>query len=179
MVLAPPPMSFVSEVRAGVLYHEDSRLRRAFLGQNKVREDGRVDINGEILFQRPLWHFDNPIAQLILTPRPRIGASINVGNGTSHASAGFAWDFYVYKNIFFEASFGVAIHNGYTGTAQPTPNNLRALGCNPLFYQSFWLGADITERWRFMFGIEHLDNFYLCHQNKGLSNLGVRVGYRF
>ena len=27
--------------------------------------------------------------------------------------------------------------------------------------------------------IEHLDNFDLCDQNAGLSNLGVRLGYRF
>jgi hypothetical protein len=184
--LEPPPATapaavpepFISEVRGGLLYHEDSRLRRLLFNQSKLREDGIFDVHGEVLFRRLPLQFDNAILQFIFTPRVHVSTSINIGNGTSQASVGLAWDYYLTKRIFFEFTFGLAFHNGYTGTGIP-PDNLRSLGCNPLSRQSFWLGFDITERWRILAGIEHLDNFDLCHSNQGLSNLGVRVGYRF
>src|SRR5205814_2290979 len=112
------------EIRGGVLYHEDSRLKRLFGIEDKSREHGIVDINGEVLFRRPQWHFDNAILQFFLTPRLHIGTSINTGRGTSQASAGFAWNIYIYQTYFFEATFDLAFHNGFTGTGQP-PNNLR------------------------------------------------------
>ena len=169
--------SFVSEIRAGVLYHEDSRLRRLLFNQDKPREDGIIDINAEVLFGRPQWHFDNPFVNFALRPRLRAGTSINTGRGTSQASLGLAWDYYITNDIFVEASFDVAVHNGHTGKIPQLGH--RPLGCNPLFRQSFSVGKDITERWRLMFTIEHLDNFEICDQNAGLSNLGVRIGYRF
>ena len=172
-----PGSSFISEIRGGILYHEDSRLRRLLFNQSKPREDGLIDINAEILFWRPQWHFDNPIVNFALTPRLRAGTSINTGRGTSQASIGLAWDYYLTSDIFVEASFDIAIHNGHTGRIPEVGH--RPLGCNPLFRQSFTVGKDITERWRLMLTIEHLDNFELCDQNAGLSNLGVRLGYRF
>ena len=170
--------AFISEIRAGLMYHEDSRLRRIFFNQDKLREDGIIDVNGEVLFARLPWHFDNWFLNFVLTPRPRIGASINTGHGTSQVSAGFAWDIYIWKKVFYEGTLDIAFHNGWTADAWPI-NNLRALGCSPLFRQSLSLGVEITENWRVMGTFEHLDNFGLCPTNQGLSNLGVRVGYRF
>jgi lipid A 3-O-deacylase len=179
-----PPVPFISEVRGGLMYHEDSRLRRVFFNQDKPREHGPVDVNFEVLFARPQWHFDNWLVNFLLTPRPRIGASINTGRGTSQASAGFAWDVYIWRNVFYEASLDIAIHNGWTDDPLPAgsivpPDNLRALGCSPIFRQSLSLGVDITQNWRVMGTFEHLDNFGLCRDNQMLSNLGLRVGYRF
>jgi lipid A 3-O-deacylase len=179
---APP---FISEVRGGLMYHEDSRLRRIFFNQSKPREDGIVDINGEVLFAPLPFHSDNWFLNFLLTPRPRIGTSINIGNGTSQASAGLAWNVTVWKNIFWgwnlfwEGSLDVAIHNGWTDHTRLPPDNLRALGCNPIFRQSLSLGFEIDKNWRVMGTFEHLDNFGLCHDNQMLSNLGLRVGYRF
>lgn len=174
---SPREPSFFSEVRAGVLYHEDSRLRRLLFNQNKPREDGIIDINAEVFFSRPQWQFDNRFVNFLLTPRPRIGTSINTGSGTSQVSAGFAWDYYITKDIFLEGTLDIAFHNGHTG---PIPNFAqRPLGCNPLARQSVSLGKDIDAHWRVMITLEHLDNFDLCDQNAGLSNLGIRVGYRF
>ena len=174
----PPTPPLISEIRFGVLYHEDSRLRRVFFNQNKPRERGYADINGEVLFQRPQWHFDNWLMNVLLTPRLHVSTSINTGRGTSQASIGLAWDTYIYKTYFFEATFDLAFHNGFTGDGIP-PDNRRNLGCSPLSRQSFWLGKDIDEHWRVMVGIEHLDNFHLCRADQGLSNLGARIGYRF
>jgi hypothetical protein len=161
-----------------VLYHEDGRLKRLLGIEHKAREDGDLDLHGEVLFQRPQWHFDNAILQFLLTPRPHISTSIHAGHGTSQASAGFAWDIYFYQTYFFEATFDLAFHNGFTGDGLP-PDHLRNLGCSPIGRQSFWLGKDIDQHWSVMLGIEHLDNFHTCKADQGLSNLGVRVGYKF
>lgn len=175
---SPAPVPFISEVRGGVLYHEDSRLRRLLFNQDKFREHGYADVSGEVIFNSANWKFDNAIFDFVFNPRPHIGGSLNTGRGTSSAYAGFVWTYYFATNYFFEASLDVAFHNGFTGTGVP-PDNLRNLGCNPLSRQSFWLGRNFGEHWRVMAGIEHLDNFHLCNNDQGLSNLGVRVGYRF
>jgi lipid A 3-O-deacylase len=180
----PSPTPFISEVRGGVMYHEDSRLRRVFFNQSKPREDGIFDINGEVLFAPLPFHSDNWFLNFLLTPRPRIGTSINIGNGTSQASAGLAWNVTIWKNIFWgwnlfwEGSLDVAIHNGWTDPTPP-PNHLRGLGCSPIFRQSLSMGFEIDKNWRVMGTFEHLDNFGLCQDNQMLSNLGLRVGYRF
>jgi lipid A 3-O-deacylase len=178
-VQTPTSTPFISVIRGGVMYHEDSRLRRLLFNQDKAREHGIIDVNGEVLFARPQWHFDNRFLNFLLTPRPRIGASINTGRGTSQASFGFAWDIYIWKNWFWEASLDIAFHNGWTDHLTLPTDNLRALGCSPLLRQSLSLGFDITEHWRVMGTFEHLDNFGLCRDNQGLSNLGLRIGYRF
>jgi lipid A 3-O-deacylase len=149
-----------------------------FFNQSKPREDGIFDVNAEVLFARPQWQFANPIAQFLLTPRPRIGTSINIGRGTSQASAGLAWDSYIWKSVFLEVSLDIAFHNGWVHETPP-PRNLRNLGCNPQFRQSLSLGVDLTKNWRFMYTFEHLDNFDLCDSNQMLSNHGLRLGYRF
>lgn len=164
------------EWRLGLLYHEDSRFKRAFGTQDTAREGGLFDLNAEILFGRPAWHFDNPLVHHLLTPRFRLGTSINLGEGTNQLSAGLAWDFYVTGKTFIEGSFGIAVHDGYTGS-DPLHGG-RLLGCSPLARQSLTLGRDITQRVRIMFTTEHLDNFELCRENAGLTNLGVRIGFR-
>jgi lipid A 3-O-deacylase len=175
-VRAPTP--WISEIRGGVMYHEDSRLRRLLFNQSRFREDGIIDLNGEVLFAKPQWTFGSWLLDFVLRPRVRVGASINIGRGTSQASAGLAWDTYIWKNVFWEGSLDIAVHNGWTGIT-PSADNLRMLGCSPILRQSVSLGVDVTEHWRVMATFEHLDNFKLCNSNQGLSNLGLRVGYRF
>jgi len=176
-VLSTGSEPFISELRGGVFYHEDSRLKRLFMNSDEAREGGVVDLNFEVLFARPHWRFGNPIVDFALRPRPHVGATVNLGGGTSDAYFGLVWDLYIFKKIFIEGSLDGAVHNGNTGMY--SPGGRRELGCNPLFRQSISVGADITRNWRVMFTLEHLENFELCHENAGLSNLGIRFGYRF
>ena len=37
----------------------------------------------------------------------------------------------------------------------------------------------LGENWRIMTTIEHMSNGKLCDPNPGLTNLGVRLGYKF
>jgi lipid A 3-O-deacylase len=183
---APELGPWISEARLGALYHEDSRLKRARkvgseIGRPNSHEGGVVDINAEVLLARPAWRFGNPLLDYALRPRLSIGGTLNTGGGTSHAWTGFAWDFHLTGKVFFETGLGVAIHNGSTG-AEPAVGRLdgkRMLGCSPLLRQTASLGVNVTDHWRVMLTVEHLDNFDLCQANAGLTNMGARLGYKF
>jgi len=162
---APAPVALVSdpffdEVRIGAFVHDPSSP-----------ESGSADLNVELLFAKPWgtkddWWF----------PRPHIGATINFGGRTSQAYAGASWQYNVTDWAFVEATFGGSVNNGETGNDDP---NMNALGCNLLFRESATLGFDVTENWRIMATVEHSSNAGLCDYNRGLTNAGVRLGYKF
>lgn len=170
-------LPWLNEVRAGILYHEDSRVKRLIAGSSKGRESGFLDIQFEMLSTRPGWRHDNSLVDFLLRPRLQAGATLNLGGGTSLAFLGLAWDHTFYKSLFIEGSFGGALHDGSRSNV-PKPGK-RNLGCNPLFRQGLSLGLNVTDHWRVMASVEHFDNFGLCDQNAGLTNIGLRAGYRF
>ena len=53
------------------------------------------------------------------------------------------------------------------------------MGCRVQFYEVFGAGADITSNMTATVTWEHTSNASLCAQNDGLTNLGVRIGYKF
>ena len=57
--------------------------------------------------------------------------------------------------------------------------DMNALGCHVLFHETATIGFNITENWRVMGTIEHSSNAGLCDFNRGLTNAGVRIGYKF
>lgn len=138
-------------------------------------EKGSVDIKAEVLFQKPVLSSD-PFWQA-LTPRPHLGASFNLGGKTDFAYAGLTWTFDLTDRLFAEATFGGAVHDGKTGRDLTVGRN--ALGCPVLFRESAGLGFKLSEQWVIMGVIEHLSNAGLCDQNRGLTQVGARLGYRF
>jgi len=158
-----PRQAFQYELRGGVFAHDPFSP-----------EKGSADINAEFLARLP---FDASGTWSFLIPRVHVGAMLNTAGRTSHAYAGFSWTYDVTRQIFVEASFGGAIHNGYTGDLPRYHHN--SLGCSPLFRESASLGYRLTENWSVMATIEHLSNAGLCKQNRGLTNVGARIGYRF
>lgn len=151
------------EARFGVFSHDP-------LG----KEEGSVDINGELLAPLP---FDMSSLPEWLIPRAHIGFSANTSGKTSHAYIGLSWSYDVTERFFIEASFGGAIHNGNTSErAEPGRN---CLGCSPLFRESLSIGYRFTHNWNVMATIEHLSNAGLCSENRGLTNAGIRLSYLF
>ena len=69
------------------------------------------------------------------------------------------------------------MHNGSTGERVALDQS--ALGCSPLFRESASLGVRLNARWSVVATVEHLTNAGACQQNRGLTNLGARLGYRF
>lgn len=168
--LPPPPTpvalrtAFISEVRLGAFAHDPWSP-----------EKGSANLHGEILFAKPFTPADLFLSYFV--PRPHIGGSLNSDGKTSFAFVGLTWTIDITPQIFVEASFGGAVHNGETGNVVPTDRS--ALGCSPLFRESASLGYRFNENWSVMATVEHLSNAGLCSQNRGLTNVGARIGYSF
>jgi lipid A 3-O-deacylase len=161
--------SFVSELRFGLSAQDPWGNE----GQN-----GSANLTGEILFAKPFTASDLFTSYFI--PRPHIGGSINTNSRTSFAYAGLTWTIDITPNIFVEGSFGGAVHNGdtHSNPALVAPDH-QTLGCSPLFRESGSVGVRLSANWSVMATIEHLSNAGLCTQNRGLTNVGARVGYSF
>jgi len=157
--------SFISEVRLGGFAHDPYSP-----------ESGSGDVNIEILSGR-FFEPQDPILKFILPSHAHVGTTLNTGGSTSHVYAGLTWQYDVTQALFFESSFGGALHDGDTGRVPVAGRN--ALGCSPLFRESASLGYRVTSNWTVMGTVEHLSNAGLCRQNRGLTNFGARVGYTF
>lgn len=158
-----PAFGFLSEVRLGVFAHDPWSP-----------ESGSVDINGEILTVKP---FVGSAGWEWAVPRFHVGASVNTQGRTSNAYAGLTWTADVTQAIFVEASLGGAVNNGETGLYIPADRN--AVGCHASFRESASVGYRLTQQISVMGTIEHFSNAGLCDRNRGVTNLGVRLGYSF
>lgn len=165
---APPPApvyQFVGwEVRAGGYAHDPSSP-----------EKGSADFNGELIFPK-FYTLADPYWNLAI-PRPNIGITANFAGKTSNAYAGLVWTFDLPYRLFVEGQLGGAVNNGKTGFTVPPGHN--KVGCNESFHESASGGYRITDTWSIMGTVEHFSNAGLCVQNRGVTNYGVRLGYRF
>lgn len=157
--IAPDPL--VAELRLGIFVHDPGSP-----------EEGSVDVNGEVLFAKPFARDDWADA---LIPRPHLGATVNTAGATSSIYGGLTWQVPIGEIFFVEGSFGAAVHNG----SEDGSADRNALGCSPLFRESASAGFVIDRRVTVMATIEHMSNAGLCDENRGLTNMGLRVGYRF
>lgn len=163
----------IDEVRGGIFYHSvDHAPPDSFLGF--IDTTRLQDANVELLFT-PIdlgdWNWIGEI-------RPHVGATLNFGGLESQIYAGLSWTYHVLDGpVFIEGTFGGAIHNGaLSGATLPARN----LGCQALFRESASLGYDITEQASVMLTVEHSSHAGLCGKNNyGITNLGVRVGWKF
>jgi lipid A 3-O-deacylase len=165
----PPmqPMSFVSELRIGASAQDPWSP-----------EKGSANITGEVLFAKPFTTAD--LFTSYFVPRPHLGGSLNAQGDTSFAFAGLSWTVDITPRVFVEASFGGALHNGNTQSNPALiPADRSALGCSPLFRESGSIGYRLSRNWSVMATIEHLSNAGGCMQNRGLTNVGARLGYTF
>ena len=53
------------------------------------------------------------------------------------------------------------------------------MGCRGAFREAASVGVRITPQLSVLGTLEHLSNAGLCSSNRGLSTVGVRVGYSF
>lgn len=173
---APVPSAAVSQTRV-TSYAFVSELRLGGFAHDPFSpESGSGDVNIEILSGR-FFESQDPILKFILPSHAHLGTTLNTGGDTSHVYAGLTWQLDVTPALFFESTFGGAIHDGDTGRAPVAGRN--ALGCSPLFRESASLGYRVTSNWTVMGTVEHLSNAGLCRQNRGLTNFGARLGYSF
>lgn len=134
-------------------------------------EAGGADLNAEVLFAKP-WG----TADQWWLPRPHLGTTLNFEGKTSTVYAGVSWQYNISDWGFVEASFGGSLNNGQT---EDYHNDMNPLGCKALFRESASIGYNITAHWRIMATAEHNSNGGLCDYNRGLTNYGLRIGYKF
>ncbi|WP_230532822.1 acyloxyacyl hydrolase [Microvirga roseola] len=159
--------SFISEFRFGLSAQDP---------WGAEGRDGSANLTGELLFAKPFTASDLFTSYFI--PRPHIGGSLNFDDRTSFAYAGLSWTIDVTPNLFVEGSFGGAIHNGKKDVYNPFAEQ-QALGCTALFRESGSVGVRLSANWSVMATVEHLSNAGSCSDNRGLTNVGARVGYSF
>ena len=162
----PAPASsgggILSEIRLGALVHDQGPF-----SHNK--EDG-FDGNLELLFDSP------DFLDIIWSPRPHIGVTVNSASNTNQAYLGLSWEWEFWGGAFAGFSWGGAVHDGETTTFD---EDKKELGCSVLFRESIDIGYRFFERHALMAHLDHISNAKLCSPNEGLENAGIRYGYRF
>jgi hypothetical protein len=156
---------WISEFRVGALAHQI---------EDSPGEAG-VDLNLEMLFNPLQGNYSNRILQHFLTPRPHIGASINLNGDTSQFYFGTTWTIPLFDRVFFETSFGGSLNDG----PHEGGHGESSFGCTLNFRESASLGYDISEHWDILLTIDHMSNAGICSENRGLTNAGVRLGYKW
>lgn len=138
-------------------------------------EAGFASFAGDVLFALP-WREKAGAAAPFL-PRLHLGAIVNGAGRTSLAHAGLTWQVEIGGGVFAEAGAGLATHDGPTGLAS-RPGHA-AMGCRLLFRESLGLGYRLGGGWSVIAAVEHVSNGGFCTRNRGLTHLGMRVGYQF
>jgi len=156
----------VVELRGGVYAHSVD-------GSDGLKVNRIEDVNIEALFSVPFFDDNITLGQM----RPQVGATINLNGHESMAYAGIAWTVPLGDIFFVEGAFGGAVNNG---TLHDAVDPMRSVGCSVLFHESVSVGANLTPALSLMLTAEHASHAGLCGpDNRGMTNMGVRLGYRF
>lgn len=167
-----PIANVVSELRLGLHAHDVHHAALPFLVQ-EWKLNQIEDISFDVLFHSP--NYD--VFRWIGSPRPEIGATINFDGQDSIAHLGLTWQLPVFDTpVYLEGTFGAAVHNGALTGAAPGRKNF---GCHINFYERFGVGMHVTESVTATLTYEHTSNNESCAANDGLSNFGLRVGWKF
>ncbi len=159
------PFPYVDEIRFGAFVHQVG---------GSPGEHG-VDVNVELLTPQLGEPSGDNLRDHFLRPRLHVGGDINANGDTSQGYFGLAWNLPLTNRFFLEASFGGSVNNGYVARK---PGHT-ALGSHLNFRESASLGFHVSERWDVLATVDHMSNAGLCTYNRGLTEAGLRVGYKF
>ena len=163
---APADFPIIDEFRFGILAADL---------EDGGGSDDTVALNVEVLTPPLGYSANETVLDVLLHPRLHLGANINTDpDGVNQVYAGVTWDFDLTDRLFLEASFGGAVHDGETAG-----NDSDSYGCTLNFRESVSLGFNLSENLSLMVSVDHMSNAGLCDQNQGLTNAGVRLGYRW
>lgn len=151
--------AYAQEIKFGIMQHDfNTKLGHRYeKGQNFIIE---------YLFDK----MPNFIRAL-----PHIGASINNKGYTSNIYAGLTWQFDIKDLLTIEASFGGSINN----SERLESKKKRALGSKLLFRESFSIGYLIDKTHSISIMIDHISSADIRKPNPGLTDIGIRYGFRF
>ena len=159
----------LAELKIGGLAHDVTLLGR--------HVEAGEDVNVEALFVSPT------LLSVLGSPRPHLGADINVQGNTSDVYTGLTWGLTLLRgvlnptdSIFVNGSLGGALQDGYEDSA---PAGRKRLGSPVLFRESAELGYQITQRVSVSAFVDHISNANLAPRNAGITSVGGRLGFKF
>lgn len=169
----PSPMAeVISELRIGLNAHDVDHAALPFR-INEWKLNQIEDVSFDLLFHSP----DLDVFRWVGSPRPEVGATINFDGQDSLAHLALTWQLPLFETpLYLEGSFGAAVHNGALTGAAPGRKNF---GCQVNFYERFGIGAHVGDNVTATLTYEHTSNNDWCQANDGLSNFGLRVGWKF
>ena len=171
------PMPFanvVDELRFGVGYHMVYYTMLPPTTPQELYLDRLEDVSFDVLFTTPTLD----AFYWLGSPRPEIGTTLNLKGEDSLLHAGLTWTVPVFDTPFYvEGTFGAAAHNGYLGDEAPAGR--RKYGCRVNFYERFGVGVNVSDNLTATLAYEHMSNAGLCSHNAGISNLGLKLGWKF
>jgi hypothetical protein len=168
-----PILGIVSELRLGVLSHDMAFTGKpglTFPNPFRHRHESSVNVSGEVIFRSP------PPFRYIGSPRPRVGASVNLAGFTDDVYADLDWGYSFLAGPFAEAFLGGAWHDGKLRQANPQRSEL---GARFLFHIGLEVGWRLRGHQCVSIVWEHLSNGSFARPNQGLDRFGIRYGYRF
>jgi lipid A 3-O-deacylase len=129
-----------------------------------------ADINGELLFTSPAF------LRAIGSPRPHVGVAVNTAGATSYAYLGLTWTASIFERAFVSGALGGAVHNGEISTERL---DRKQLGSRVLFHEYVELGFRVTPVLSLSVFLDHMSNADLARHNAGMTNIGLRTGFKF
>ncbi len=172
-LLDPHPLAgVVDELRIGLHAHDVHHAALPF-SVNQWRLNQIEDISFDLLFTSP----DLDVFRWMGSPRPEVGATLTLGGKDSMAHLGLTWQLPIFETpVYLEGTFGAAIHDGALTGAAPGRKNF---GCQVNFYERFGVGMHVSDNVTATLTYEHTSNNGWCQANDGLSNFGLRLGWKF
>lgn len=161
----------LDEVRAGAFFHS---AYGGFLPTGDNWDLSRFEsVKFSALFASP----EIDAFEWIGSPRPEIGATLNLRGRENLVHANLNWQIPVFETpLYLELGFGAALTDGaLDGATRPERN----FGCSLNFYDAAGIGANVSENVTVTLRYEHISNLEICSPNDGLSNLGLMVGVKF
>jgi lipid A 3-O-deacylase len=166
---AAAQVPLVSEFKFGVLAHD--------VGFLDHHVEAGADVNFEMLFTPP------DAFEIIGSPRPHIGGSVNTAGKTDDGYFGLTWGIALLQtlfgwsdSVFLNGSLGGAVHDGHLDSAPP---GSKKLGSPVLFRESAELGYRFTPDLSVSAFLDHISNANLASHNAGITSAGARFGVRF
>jgi lipid A 3-O-deacylase len=153
---------WLDEAKLGIDAHD--------IGLGGHHEEPGADVNGELLFTSP------SLLSAIGAPRPHFGIAVNTSGATSYAYFGLTWTAAVFDRAFISGGLGGAVHDGEINGEVP---NRKQLGSRILFHEYVEAGYRVTPVVSLSVFLDHMSNADLARHNAGITNVGLRTGFKF
>ena len=172
------------EFRAGIWEHDAEFFD---IGGSKGKETSAA-VSLDYLWESPDW------LSWADSPKPYVGALINLDGQTNFAGAGLEWQGRLTDNVYAIYAFGISAHDGTKEV--PSPNfetdpgvindlvNRKAreieFGSAVLFRNAFGFGYNFSSDIGVELVWEHLSHAKIFDSvNEGIDNVGIRVSRSF